>query len=167
MTAAFFALPLVSHAQSEDENIPRGKIIKLREERDNYNRCDNRKNMIDNRIKMFGVSERSHKEKYSRIYDRLSALVERLDTQEVDTTKLKSDLETLKGQIDTLKTNYDVLMSKLEALKDADCENAVSNKTSMDEIRELLKELRDDVKNIREFFINTIKSDIKELRKDN
>lgn len=156
-------LPLVSHAQIEDESNPRGKIIKIREER-NGNRCDNRKNMIDNRIKMFGVSEKFHKEKYSRIYDRLSSLTERLDTQGIDTTKLKSDLETLRGKIDILKVNYDILMSKLEALKEVDCENAVSDKTSMDEIRELLKELKDNANDIREFFINTIKPDVEELK---
>jgi len=167
MIATFFTLPLVSHAQIEGEDAPRGKIIKIREERNNSNGCDNRKNMIDNRIKMFGVSEKFHKEKYSRIYDRISSLIERLDAQEVDTSKLKSDLEVLKGKIDTLKTNYDTLMGKLEALKDTDCEDIASNKTSLDEIRELLKELKNDAKDIREFFVNTIKPDLKELRKDN
>ena len=58
-------------------------------------------------------------------------------------------------------------MGKLEALKDTDCEDIASNKTSLDEIRELLKELKNDAKDIREFFVNTIKPDLKELRKDN
>lgn len=145
------------------------ELTKNRQEEKNEileRRCENKKRIIDNKIKMFNASEKFHKVKYSRIYDRISSLIERLDAEEIDTTKLKSDLHVLRGKIDVLKADYDALMSKLEALKSLDCTDTETTKAAADEIRDLLEELKGDSTDIREYFINTIKPDLKELRKE-
>jgi chromosome segregation ATPase len=126
-------------------------------------RCLNRQKRIDNVINMMNKTHRFQIERFTRIYDRVSALSERLADQDVDTTQLDTDLETLNTKIENLKTKHDGIIAKLQEMKTEECDPETMN-NSLPELKNLVQEARQATQDIRTFLTETLKTDLLDLK---
>jgi uncharacterized coiled-coil protein SlyX len=146
--------------ENEQEDGKEGNDIKQ------GNRCELRKLKINGKLKMYGLSEKFHREKFQRLHERLSDLIVKLDAKGIDTSKLKDDLAVLKTKLDQLETQYAALIDKLNALKDQTCDTTTTetNKAQIAEIKSLFENLKQTAGEIRSFFSNTIRPDLRDLK---
>jgi chromosome segregation ATPase len=143
------------------------KRIQIREEvktRAVEVRCTTRETRIQNKIDMYNRSEKFHEAKFQRVYDRLMALVAKLDEKNVDTSTLKTNLATLKEKIEVLQSKHAALIQALENLKGLECTETEKLNNSLPEIKSLVEEVRKAAQDIQSFLGTTVKSTLSDLK---
>ena len=130
-------------------------------------RCGNIANKAEERIANFEKRRENHYEIYVKLDDRLKAKIEEYeDTYSLDVSKLKEDLTLLEQKIAEYNEDYADYMSKLEAVKSINCDDTETDLTNaLKDAREILKEVRKDVVDIKTFYWGTIRQDIIDLKK--
>ena len=131
--------------------------------------CDNIAKAMENRISTFEKRQNLHVPAYNNLKSRLDTLVSKLDSRGYDVADLKDEVATLGDKIDKLSDDYDAFLNKLKDIKSYadDCSNykKADVQTKLTEARALLKIVRNDGSDIRNYFKTVIRPDIVQISK--
>lgn len=132
------------------------------------NRCERVTERINNRIGQYDENKQKHINRYEALSDKVTALVARLDEKGYDTAKIKTDLQTLDGMIREFAGTYTSFINKLKDAKTYACGNSEGQfREAVEEALELLRDSRQQAKDIADFLKTTIKQDLQDLRNQN
>lgn len=128
-------------------------------------RCEMVENKVAEKINRFNSNKDGHIVRYNKMKDRISDVIGKLENRGYEVAKLKADLQTLDVKIKKFAEDYIAYINKLGETKNYACGNSEGNfKSKLEEARKLLSTLRDDEKDIRKFFQETVKTDVKSVR---
>ncbi len=128
-------------------------------------RCEAVKSKIGNRILQMEENKDSHITNYSRLTEKLSNIVANLKEKGLDTSELEDDLAQLEAMIKDYSDSYVEFVGMLQDYSDNVCNGSGDDAAALfADVREKMKELVKERQAIREFFINEIRQDIKDLR---
>ncbi len=149
--------------------------------------CQNIVTRIQNRVSNYQTNENARVKVFEDIQDRLTKIENKYSADGLDTVQLKIDLATLNTKINKFTTDYGTFISALQSIQPNQCATAsTTNSTSttsanttsagageapggnfralMNKSITILPTLRQDVADIRSFFISTIIPDIQKLQ---
>jgi len=127
--------------------------------------CTAVENRIKGQIERFDNNKGFHQQQFENLRNRVSKIVDRLKAKGFDTSDLTTDLATLDTKIAKFKTDYTTFIDKLRESQDLPCgESQGAFKDKIQESRDALKIVRADVKDIVDYYRNTIKPDLQKLR---
>ncbi len=162
---AFLFSASLTFATTTATTTPPGKV-KAQEKLEK--RCTQIENKIQVQIGRYEDGKARHLNSYSNLANRLEKLITRLEDKGYDTTQLKTDLVTLKTKIAKFSTDYLVYITRLNGTKAYACGKSEGEfKNELKSAKDLLKAVQDDSEEIRSFYQETIKPDLKALRKQN
>ena len=131
-------------------------------------RCELLTQRTDAHINRYENNRVGHVNAFTNIKERLERLITRLQERGYDTDKLKEDVEILGMKIDKLSQDLDLFIEKLREAKNYTCgESEGAFAEAMRVARDQLKIVREDVRDIKTFYRNTIKPDILAIRAQN
>ena len=129
-------------------------------------RCAKFKDKMETKISNIQDKQEQHKNTLDNLTNRLETLISRLDGKGYDTAQLKTDLDTLKNKIKKFKSDLAALVEKANNTKDNVCsDDDAKIKVNLGGTRTLVQAVRNDVKDIRIFYINEIRPDIQAIKK--
>jgi hypothetical protein len=106
-----------------------------------------------------------HLTQYKSVRDRLAKAIDEAGHNGYDTQKLEYDRATLEIKINTFERDFDIFKNKMEEIKNGVCGNTNDqNRSKMREARILLQTVRNDAKDVRDFYTNEIKVDMLVLK---
>lgn len=121
---------------------------------------------IENRTAGFDENKDRHYEAYKNLKDRMEKFLAKLTEKGYDVTEFKADLTVLNTKIQKFADDYAAYQAKLGETKEYACGHSDGDfKAKLGEARVLLKTVREDSKDIKNYYLNTIKPDLKEIRK--
>ncbi len=128
-------------------------------------RCARITKKIENKTTGFDENKDRHYNAYKNLDDRLTKLSAKLKAKGYDVTELDADRVVLDEKISKFLTDYTAYMAKLGETKDYACGHSDGEfKGKLAEARALLKTVREDSQDIKNYFLNTIRPDIKKIR---
>lgn len=128
-------------------------------------RCEVIGNMIDNRLNSYDKNKGDHITQYNKLKDRLTEISSRLAEKGLDVIELNADLVTFDSMVKNYAAKYVEFIDVLKSSKDLVCgESEGAYKDKMTEAREMLKGLKQLREEIRSFYIDELRQDIKVLR---
>lgn len=114
----------------------------------------------------FDENKDRHYNAYKNLKDRMEKFVAKLEAKGYDVTDFKAEVVVLDGKIQKFATDYAAYQAKLGETKDYACGHSNGEfKAKLQEARTLLKMVREDSKDIKNYYLNTIKPELKEIRK--
>jgi DNA repair exonuclease SbcCD ATPase subunit len=129
-------------------------------------RCAKFKGKIEEKSSNIKDRQEKHESAYDNLASRLENLISRLNANGYDTTQLGADLSTFKDKINTFKEDYDTLSEKTDAAKGSVCDDSDNTiKGNLGDIRTEVQTLKKDAKDIRNFYKDEIRDDIRSLKK--
>ena len=169
--AASFLFSLVLLAPGYTYAEDNSKMQDLKDERKERvgerkeNRCEIVTERVDKRITTFEEHKDKHIAQYQKLTDKVKEMVKRLKEKGYDTTKLEEDLKILDAKNKQVAADYEEFIQKLKAARELACGNSQGQFVeAMKTAREQLKKVHEEVKEIRTYFKEVIKEDIKDLR---
>lgn len=137
----------------------------LEQKKQSINRCDIIGKNVDKRISNFDKSKAKHVEQYQKMYNRITALVTKLEGEGYDVAQLKIDLIQLDTLIKKFSSDYAVYIAGLRDTKEFTCGRSEGEfKAKLGIARAQLKVVHDDSVAIRTFWAKTIKPEIEALK---
>jgi chromosome segregation ATPase len=128
-------------------------------------RCAKFKEKLGNKIDNINEKNEQHRNTYDNLVSRFETLIARLENKGYDTQQLKTDLETLEEKIEKFKADFKTLSERVKSTQEKVCEDTDSKiKTNLGETRSLVQKVRRDAQEIRNYYRNEIRSDIKDLK---
>lgn len=128
-------------------------------------RCEHLEARITKRVSNFEKNKQKHIDRYNRLKTKLSNIITRLKNKGYDVAKLESDLKILDEKIKQYATDYNVFIDWLRESQDYACGQAKGVfKESVKKAREQLAVARESRKEVRRFYQEVIRQDIKDLR---
>jgi len=83
-----------------------------------------------------------------------------------DVDEVKNDLKTLNDKIDNFTADYNKYIDKLNAIRDIDCDNTETDlKNAVTSAKAALKQVKNDVGDIRNYYWTVLRPDIMDLKK--
>lgn len=130
-----------------------------------HDRCDLIEERVQAKISRFEQHKDDHVARYQRVKAKLEEILSKLEDKGYDVSELKNDLETLDELIREYAQLYVDFIASLGATQDYACgESDGDFREALARSHELLKQLRDKRREIREFYRDEIREDIKKLR---
>jgi hypothetical protein len=175
-TVLFAGLTLVASAAYAQSATPTPVKTNLQEARQEFKagsksaaktdlRCANITSRINARIEFYNGRKEAHLDRYNYIKERVTLLISNLKAKGFDTSKLESDLAAGKPKFDKLATDFQSFMSKLAETKNYDCGDSQGKFVDTLKAAKTLREVvMADVKDVRDYIQNTIRTDLKALR---
>ncbi|OGC48109.1 hypothetical protein A3A69_00920 [candidate division WWE3 bacterium RIFCSPLOWO2_01_FULL_37_15] len=138
--------------------------LQVREEmRDN--RCEILNNRIDARIQLFEQNKEFHKNIYEALVGKVRNLIDWLNKKDLVAEKLQLDLIILNDMITKTWEDYSSFISLIMDTKNYTCgESQGQFRDKLLNALEQLKVYKTDLQDIRVFYKNTVKEDMKDLR---
>lgn len=128
-------------------------------------KCELITSRVDERVGKFDNNKGLHQQQYAKLKERLSNLITKLNEKGYDTSKLSSDLSTLNSKIEKFGTDYKTFTDKLKESRTYVCGASEGQfKTKLEEAKDLLKVVKQDSVDVRNYFKNTIKPDLQDLK---
>lgn len=128
-------------------------------------RCDKITKAIENRIDTFEKRNNLHVPAYENLKLRLDNLIPKLETLGYDVTNLKANVSILNNKISKLENDYTTFINKLNEIKNYACDHTDSEvKVKLIEARTLLKNVRSDDDDVRNYIKNVIRPDIVDVK---
>lgn len=129
-------------------------------------RCEKIKTKLDEKMEAIKENHDKHINALNNLKSRLETLILRLENKGYDIDQLETDLATFKVKIDKLNADHKSLLAKIDEVKGKDCSSDLSPKakTYTGEIRDLIDIIKKDVKDIKNFYKNEIRSDLKAIK---
>jgi hypothetical protein len=151
-------------AEGYSDNKP-NKMPPLNLEKFNEKRCEIITKRIDDKLNNFNENHFKHKNLHNNIREKLNRIITLAKEKNLDVSKLEEDLQTLDAKIKVFNDAYLTYIDKLKTTKDYVCGNSEGEfiKKVVDASQEL-KTIRIASQDIKDFFQNTLKQDIKDLR---
>lgn len=154
LASGALALSTVSSFAEDVNNTPKNGV-----------RCEAVTSRISERVSRYDEGKVRRVNAYNNMVDRLTKLSANLKTKGFTTTTLDSDITTLKGKIAKFEADYASFIAKLKETQGFACGKSDGEfRDKLRESKELLPILRSDAQDIRQYFVNTIKVDIKAIR---
>jgi len=128
-------------------------------------RCEKVLGRIDTRISNYEKNKNRHTNVYSNVVEKLTDISQKLEDKGYDVAQLTEDL----GEFDALALEYaaayDEFIALLGATKDHECgESEGAFKDALKSSGEQLKTVKTKRHNVRAFYTQTIREDIKDIR---
>lgn len=163
-SAEVFALSLTSSTSVEVKRQDvRQKINDLKSNASST--CISITNRIDTRISNFGSKYEEHKKAYEDRHHKLLEIKAMAEVEGVSTVKLEADINTLQTKIDKLEQDHLKMKVALESTKSFSCGTSREQYAkSIQEVRAAQKVVREDVRDIHNYIMTTIKSDLLEIK---
>jgi len=129
--------------------------------------CEKRQGKIEENKAKFEERKVKHMEAYNNLLDRLKKLSDKLSAKNYDVTDLDEDVIVLEEKIGQFETDFTVALDKIKEAKNYVCDGhtSVENKSEMKAARDLIKKVRQDSVEIRNYYKNTIRLDILAIKK--
>lgn len=150
-----FALPLLDSIQL-NKNIDILSIFQTK--------CKEKETRIKNRIGNFEAKKERHMEIYNKLQDRLEQKITRWKEMGYDTDKLETDLEELNTMVDEFVAEYSDYIDTLRGAQGIVCTSDDDFDTAVEEAQDDLQDLREKASEIKNFYYNTIRPDILDLK---
>jgi len=129
-------------------------------------RCARITKNIEKRTENFEENKNKHYSAYKNLKDRIEKFVAKLSAKGYSIDDLAADLSVLDTKIQKFNTSYAAYQAKLGETKEYACGHSDEDfKVKLAEARTLLKTVREDSKDIKNYYLNTIRPDLKEIRK--
>ncbi len=130
---------------------------------------EQRGEMLQQRIELiitrFENNKERHVEAYNRAKEKVEQLLEALEGKGYDVSKLSQDLSTWEAMIVEFAKDYAVFIDKLKELEGmAVGQSEGQFRSGLKEARQLLRQVQQDVLDIRLFYQKTIRADIQEIK---
>lgn len=130
-------------------------------------RCNEINNRVDGRIRQYEEGRDRHLIEFNNMRDRINDSIERLNRKGFDTTNITNDLLILDGKISKLRQDYALFIQKLNETKGFTCGHSNGDFfNALNASKAQLRIVRLDVEDIKNFYRDTIRKDITELRLD-
>jgi len=127
--------------------------------------CASIKTKISTKAIWIAGMKTSHLSRYKAIRDKLNRVIEEAGDNGYDTSQLEYDRDTLNIKINTFERDYNSFKSKIDEAKNGACDNTNDqNRNKMREVRALMRTVREDAKDIRDFYTDEIKVDMRVLK---
>ena len=154
------ALLVAPSALAAETDAPKDRKQRFSEER-----CSRINERIDNRIGKFDESRSKHVTTYTNLRSRLQKFVDRAAADGQDVKQLRADLLILDGKIRKFTVDYQLYAAKLRESKSFTCGHAEGDfREKLSEARQQLKVVHEDAADIRSYYRETIREDLKALR---
>lgn len=127
-------------------------------------KCNEKKARVKNRVENFDDKKNRHMELYTRFQDRLALKIGRWKEMGYDTAKLEEDLNELTEMVDEFSEEYSHYINTLRESEGIVCESGDVFPDALDEIRQELSDVREKAKEIKDFYYNTVRLDILDLK---
>lgn len=126
--------------------------------------CTKRTALVDNRIEHFTKHKEKREAAYEAFDDRLTRLIEKLNTKGYDVTDLRADQKVMEGKVEKFSDDYAAYLDQLGVVKEYACNHTDDEwKAEIAKARTLLKAVRADVKAIADYYEDVIAPDIEKL----
>jgi hypothetical protein len=132
---------------------------------DKAQKCEIVKHRLSQKVKYLTTLEDKHVGNYKRAIERIKKLEEVFISQGMDISALSAARSKLEDMVKDLEAQYKELVSTVEEAEEAACS------TDKEELKALLKDARTQLgqikqlqENIRTYFANTVKPEVKKLR---
>ncbi|MBI2020670.1 hypothetical protein HYS94_04615 [Candidatus Daviesbacteria bacterium] len=127
-------------------------------------RCAQVKQHIDRRLELFGQNRETFINNAQHLHERVLRIVDKAEAMGLDTTQVRADLRSLGDKVNKLKEDNQSFIAKLQAAKDVNCvENPDQFRTALQEANAQFQVVISDFRDIKDYFKNTIKPDIRAL----
>lgn len=129
-------------------------------------RCASIQSLAEKKIDKFNENKDKHYQTYVKLSDRLDSKVVEWEDMGYDVDEIRDDLDILQDKITAFMGSYDNYMTKLNAIADIDCDNTEAELTTAVKNAKLaLKEVKQDVADVRNFYQTVLRPDILDLKK--
>ncbi len=131
------------------------------------NRCKIITSNIERQITKYDENKNDHFKRYYNLRDKLSRAISVLTAQGVDVTTLTSDLAQLEDLLAKFSTDYAAFIDSLKNTQNFGCGTSDGEfSAALETSRTKLATLRQDALEIRNFYKDTIKTHILEIRRE-
>ena len=128
-------------------------------------KCKNAQGVIAPLANGIETAHTKREEVYGGVIARLATLVGKLKAQNVDTTKLQSEIDALKTQYTQYQTDMTAYKQAVTDLKSMDCvSDPAGFKASLDAARTALAKVQTDAAGIKTYVKETVKPTLQSLR---
>ena len=115
--------------------------------------CKHLEEQIDEKVSRFRKYKDVHVDKYYRVRNRLNTIVEKLEKEDFDVTKLKEDIGEFEEMINQYALDYAEFIEGLGFIKGVACGKSDGDfKVNLESLREKFGELKQTRVQIREFY---------------
>lgn len=129
-------------------------------------RCPTIESRIQVKVGNFDNNKIRHMEAYANMKERLAKVDVKLTEKGLDTSKLKSELVVLDEKIKKFATDYSTYITKLKESQTSVCGQSEGKfLAKMKEARAGMKVVHQDALDIRAYYVNTIKPELQNLKK--
>lgn len=136
-----------------------------KEERQEGN-CKNVEKQIQNRINRYGNSHDRHVKILNNMEEKLARIISRFEIRDLDVSELRADAKTLSDMIDSVVATHQAFLSALKESENYACSESDDEfKNKLGESRRILPEVKEGIEDIREYYKDTIRPDLLELRR--
>lgn len=126
--------------------------------------CDTVKERITKKIAKFEENKDRHLSRYQAMKDKIQTFITQAQNEGRDITQLTADLATWDGLIQTSAAQYSSYINLLKIVEATGCDDSATFNQKLQEARQQLSVFRQSLFDVRNFYWNTIKPDIKALK---
>lgn len=129
-------------------------------------RCERLQEKLKEKIEKYQAKVREYKvHKYTNFKDRLHKINQMLNDRGQDTTQLEEYMQVFDDKANIYGESLDAFIKKLESANDFVCgESEGKFKGMLDEAKELLRVVRQNGSDVKDYFQNTIRPEVNRLR---
>lgn len=128
-------------------------------------RCEKIEQRIANRISKYEDRKENDTLIFDKLTTRLDSLIGRLEERGVDAADLKSKVDSMKAMVDDLRELQDAFIAELKKTEDLACgESEGAFKEQLQATKEDLNAVRDKVTEIRNYYRDTVRPAIIDLK---
>lgn len=126
-------------------------------------KCNEKKDRLRNRIDNFDEKKNKHMEIYTKLQDRLSLKIEEWADMGYDTSKIEEDQLKLSKMVKEFSDEYSKYIDSLREAEESIC-NETEFEGTLEDLKEELSKIRSKAQDIKDFYYNTLRADILELK---
>ena len=153
-------------AQTQAEQ-PIREAIKEKVEERVAAKCDKAENVIAKIVERYTATRRDHVEKFNAFRKRYDEMVNNLGTKGYNVTDLKKYSKAMETKISTYASDLSAFMQSLKASQELSCgESNGKYVETVKATKELLKKVRTDIQDIKNYYHDTVRPALVNLKKD-
>jgi len=131
----------------------------------NQTRCEAINNRVEGRLKQFREEKDQHYARFDKLRERLANISDMAESRGFNVVDLDADIAVLDEKIAKLKTDYALFIDKLAETRNFTCGHSEGQfKAALQAAKDQLNIVREDAKDIKEFYSTEIKADLKSLK---
>jgi len=131
----------------------------------NQSRCESINNRVEGRLRQYNEDRDMHYARFDKFRNRLVNISDMAEGKGFNVTDLDADIAILDTKIAKLKTDYALFIDKLAETRNYTCGHSEGEfKAALQRAKDQLNVVREDAKDIKNFFTEVIKEDLKALK---